>query len=692
MANPIFILDIGPDGVVATHPARVELPVFVKPIPEEKKTTDFNTIRAQLITLGCMQLPGRGFEFDSSFISPTAEQRFAKFAKLMQALRDQDNSDPKRFPPVSVFGHADPTGADEYNKHLSGRRARAVYGLLTRKRAIWHELYDNSFGGDSWGVRSVRVMLSTPLQQGELPFYTGPAEPGPSPADQKAVRNQTHDAVLAYQKSRHLGESGVPDHGTRDKLFEEYMNAICHDGDGKAFQLTAETDFLARHKDGAGLKGDVQGCGDFNEIFLLSKEQEDLAKHDKVLEEVRNEVYRKDRRVLVFIFEHGTEIDFNKWPCPRVLEGSAGCTIRFWSDYKDRRKRTSNQRTFGRDMDLFVRDEAGKLVLDDQGNPNARLVEETGNTMACRWYHAFAVHSPCERKMEEWIVRIKVDSGAAEPQPLVGRRWVAIAGEEESSPVIRGTTDERGEIRIPVLDERAVVTLKLDAWGKRFKLDDSDSAQSDTTDKPPAAGGDVDPNKFPDEDKFLTFRLAAGALRQMVATDDELPAKQRLYNLGFGQNAPEQWTDDEFKDAVRQYRKFKGLGKDANLDGATRIALENDHELSDLGPQPDETDGGGGDGSPATGGGDSGQATGGGDNGQSTQTADTADGSQNGASSDGGQSGDNADAGQAAADSSDDGQTAAAGDNAQSIGSGDAGQSTGGGDASSTDSGDSSRA
>src|SRR5688572_30829860 len=130
MANPVFVIDIGPDGVVATHPGRIQLPVMVAPVPEEKKTKDFNAIRPQLMCIGCMKLPGRGFEFDSSFVSPESKNKFRKFADLMNSLRKQDSQN--RFPPLSVFGHADPTGDDDYNKQLSGRRARAVYGLLIR--------------------------------------------------------------------------------------------------------------------------------------------------------------------------------------------------------------------------------------------------------------------------------------------------------------------------------------------------------------------------------------------------------------------------------------------------------------------------------------------------------------------------------------------------------------------------------
>jgi hypothetical protein len=595
MANPIFILDIGPDGVVATHPRRVELPVLIAPVPEERKTKDFNTVRQHLVTIGCMMLPGRGFEFDSSFISPQSETRFRKFADLMLTLQKQDDAEPKRFPPCSVFGHADPTGTDEYNKALSGRRARAVYALLVRNKKIWQNLYSNSFGGDEWGIRSIRTMLSIPLQKGEAPFFTGPVEPGSTQEEKKALEKQTHDAIAAYQEKRGLfppGKgTGKDDFKTRELLFGEYMDAICHDGTGAPFRLVAERDFLCRNRDGDGLKGDVQGCGEFNEIFLLSQEEEDLAKKDKVLEAVRNEVYRANRRVVVYIFKHGSEIDPKKWPCPRAIEGPYGCTLRFWSDYKDRRKHTSERRTFGEKMDLFERDEDGNLIVDADGKPAPRKPEETGNTLACRWYHGFAIHSPCERQMQEWVLRIRVDSSKKEPEPLKGRRYVVVTGEVETAAVIRGTTNDKGEIRIPVFDEHVKMTLKLDAWGKLFALDDN-TPTGKAGDPPPAdkpdAGTGFDTDSFPDEDKFLTFELDCGALRRMEPTDDELPTKQRLYNLGFGLNAPKQWTDEEFTNAVRQYRNSRNLGKGSDLDGATRIKIQEDHEGEDEPPPPDE--------------------------------------------------------------------------------------------------------
>ena len=599
MANPIFIIDIGPDGVVAAHPERTQLPVLVAPVPEGKKAESYNTIRSQLVAIGCMQLPGAGFEFDSSFISPQSANRFTKFARLMQSLKAQDPAG--RFPPCSVFGHADPTGDDEYNKTLSGRRARAVYALLTRKFKIWDYLFNNSLGGDQWGMRSIRMMLSIPLQKGEPQFYWGPIEPGPDKTEQDRVQKLTHAELVEYQRARKLPASGFPNDPTREKLFQEYMNAICRDPHDQAFSLDPERDFIAKGKDkdktyaGSGLKGDVQGCGDFNEIFLLTKAEDDEAQKDKTKQAARNELYRVDRRVLVYIFKHGTEIDFNHWPCPRSSEESKGCTLRFWSDYKDRRKRTAERRTFGKKMDLFQRDESGNLVLDGNGNPTQLKVEETGNTMACRWYHAFAVHSPCERKTEEWVVRIHLDSVKTFTQPLVGRRYVVFAGETESSAVMRGTTNEQGEIRIPVFDEHTRMTVKLDAWGELFTFDNKtsdgktggngDGSSQDNQKPDPVTGA------FPDEDKFMTLQLDAGALRQMTAASDELPSKQRLFNLGYGIHSPDEWTDEQFKDAVAEYRHSRTLGESNTLDDKTRQRLVWDHEVSDPGPQPDDTDG-----------------------------------------------------------------------------------------------------
>jgi len=167
MASPIFMLDIDPVGVVATHPRHLELPALVAPVPEGDAPKSHNTLRARLLAIGCMRLFKEGFAFDSSLVSPLAERSFTRLAKLLLAIRKQDDADPKRFPPCSVFGHTDPTGEVGYNKTLSGRRARAVYAVLTRDTDIWDDLYQHAHGGDDWRHRGLQVMLR------RLGFFSG---------------------------------------------------------------------------------------------------------------------------------------------------------------------------------------------------------------------------------------------------------------------------------------------------------------------------------------------------------------------------------------------------------------------------------------------------------------------------------------------------------------------------------------
>src|SRR5262245_38531658 len=131
MANPIFVLDETEEGVVATHTARVELPVLTAHTIEENRSKFLNTIRPSLVTIACMNLTNKGFEFDSSFVGPKSRDRFTAFAELMKRLSKDDPTGAGRFPPITIFGHTDPSGDEAYNKRLSGRRAKAMFGLLT---------------------------------------------------------------------------------------------------------------------------------------------------------------------------------------------------------------------------------------------------------------------------------------------------------------------------------------------------------------------------------------------------------------------------------------------------------------------------------------------------------------------------------------------------------------------------------
>src|SRR5205085_770825 len=109
------------------------------------------------------------------------------------------------------------------------RRAKAIFGLLTRTPKVWDELIDKPFMGDDWKSRNALKTMSD---------FTG------SP-------------------------KGTP----RQKLIEAYMAAIC------PFVLTKQ-DFLARGADAQG-KGDFQGCSEFNPLVILSTEDEKQLKKDE---------------------------------------------------------------------------------------------------------------------------------------------------------------------------------------------------------------------------------------------------------------------------------------------------------------------------------------------------------------------------------------------------------------------------
>lgn len=601
MANAVFFVDLGPDGAVAVHPQRLQLPVLLSPVSAERRGKDLNTVREPLVAIGCMALPHHHFEFDSSFIGPSAARQFTKFAKLMLLLKEQDDAQPKRLPPVTLFGHADPTGRDEYNATLSGRRALAVYGVLTRRLDIWDTLF-KSHQGDQWGRAAVRRMLGVSLRPRdvppEAPFFAGPAEPA-TPADRPALERATDEAIQAYKRARPELKAREPvsatlDTPTRHRLFEEYMDVLCHDEGGERFRLDPTQHFLARNKDRTGFKGDVQGCGEFNPIFLLSKAEDDLFNSKVEFHETRNRLYARNRRVVVYIFRHGTEIDPGKWPCPSASKGNPPantepCKDRFWSDKTARVACGEERRAFGKEMELAEPDDDGNFPLDGSGNVAFRDIGVTGNTMGCRFYHGFAMHSPCEAGLKEWVVRFRIDglvkpNEVARPVPLANRRYVLTMGESQVSAVVRGALDEKGELRIPVLDPHVRMTLKLDVWGK-LPGPAGPGPAPDPKDDPDA----LRDGKFPDEDRFLTLTLDAGALKKIRSDEDQddLASRQRLYNLGFGPPDPAKWDRERDQvPAARAYRSSRRLPDAADL----RSELEQEHELRDAAPPVDPED------------------------------------------------------------------------------------------------------
>lgn len=337
-----------PGGVAAPHARRVVLPVLVAPTAE----VAFNTVRPPLLPIACWRLEDMRFDFDSSFVNPEARVELTAFASLWKRCGG---------PPASVFGHADPVGDDVYNKTLSGRRATAVYGLLTRRTDLWEDLHAHPFGGDTWGTRTTQSMLAA------LGHDPGPIDGQAGP--------RTNGAVRAFQQEQGLPEDGAVGPGTRKQLFAAYMDAICADEAGQPFVLAPE-DFLGKGADPEG-KADYQGCSEFNPLLVFSKaeNQQLSAPSNKPLRNAQNQ---PNRRVVVFLFPAGTKIPPGKWPCPRVKEGVADCKAMFWPDGDHRRDFQEQRRDY----------------------------PTTHDTFACRFYDGMARRSPCEVVRKTLAVRL----------------------------------------------------------------------------------------------------------------------------------------------------------------------------------------------------------------------------------------------------------------------------------------------
>lgn len=295
---------------------------------------EFNAIELDFAPEACVRFDDVRFEFDSSFIGPEAKTELKLLGQLL-------NEDATR--PASVFGHADPTGDDNYNKQLSGRRAQAMYGLLTRKTDLWEDLFKHPQGGDNWGGRSIQIMVATLGHQSVKDFQLSPQGAG-------------------------LVPDGDPGPKTRGKLFRAYMDSICVDDKDQPFTIDPAKGFLAHGADTGG-KGDFQGCSEFNPDMVFSKPEDDKFKKPQNKTE-RDDENRINRRVVVYLFRSGSEIKPASWPCPRVKEGVAQCRTRFHSDGDFRRTpRGDTRRTFQVD----------------------------NNTFACNFYDRISLLSPCEQ-------------------------------------------------------------------------------------------------------------------------------------------------------------------------------------------------------------------------------------------------------------------------------------------------------
>lgn len=345
-----LIHSVSEAGVTAEHPIIEELPVLVAPTTDD----EFNTIRVAPVAVACWLVEDICFEFDSSVLGPKVAPGLAHLAKLFEKYPPPSIAERKIPPepgyPLSLFGHADPVGQDDYNKDLSGRRAKAIYGLLTRDSGSWEGLYSRPSSNDKWGTKSLELMMNE--------VHSSPIGTNPD--------------VSSYQH----------DKAERKRLYEDYMGRLW----GLEFKLE-KRDFLAAGTDPDG-KGDYQGCSEFNPILLFSQEEEEKYQRDADKTE-RNAENQPNRRVMVLVFRKGSRVDPKKWPCPRAKDGTAECEDQFWSPPRDRKWRHRHL--------------PGKR----------REYGETKDTFACRFYDQLVgpvYTSPCEQPSKLTTLHMHLDA------------------------------------------------------------------------------------------------------------------------------------------------------------------------------------------------------------------------------------------------------------------------------------------
>ena len=383
-------------------------------------TDDFNSVRMRLIPVACWRVDDIRFAFDSSMVLPAVRDEMPALAKMIakHSIDDPAKAGVKLAPPVALFGHADPVGNDDYNKSLSGRRAAAIYGLVTRRDEVWEDLYSNtgifaqSAAGDKWGTGAIQIMLNEVA--------------GPVPVDGKQGP-ETQSAIRDFQSQNGLAADGNAGPATRKQLFLAYMDKICVDDKGAPFTIDRTDGFVAKGVDAAG-KVDFQGCGEFNPTLIFSAPKNSKFEQSKDKSQ-RNQENAPNRRVLALLFRPGSVVLPEKWPCPRAKEGTAGCKKRFFSDGDARR----NRRLPDRD----------------------RTAKQDKDTFGCRFYARLLTKSPCEKILVTFSFRLYD----------LEHKFIALAPFElrvGGKPPIKALADPNGFAIVPDVEAPNQVLIR---WG-----------------------------------------------------------------------------------------------------------------------------------------------------------------------------------------------------------------------------------
>jgi outer membrane protein OmpA-like peptidoglycan-associated protein len=482
-------------GIVAKYPPRGPRVFHVAPT-HDGSITNTVVLDPWPTPTACVRLDHARFGFDSSFPRATLSTELDR----LFALRPP--GDPKGHK-LAVFGHADPTGDEAYNKTLSGRRAKAIYALLTRQPELWDELHQGAFRGDRWGVESLYACLE------RLGYEPGPA--------QAKVTPKFHAAVRAFQKERGLEPNGRTEKPTRVALFGAYMDALTagHGGTPRAY---TPKDFVGEGLD-RGHRGAYQGCGERNPAMVLSDaEAKELDKPNR--RDERNRVQAVNRRVLIFLYEPDDVRFMDVWECPAATEGPSACNKVAWSD---------------KDYRLAPRD-------------TRREIRRGGKTFGCQFYDFTARLSPCEAlkgTLRVWLLD-------EEHQRMPGARYrlkVLNSVREGTADTARGREGFVLESELPLGVDTTI------EWGDGARFEDNHEASP--LDRLLDAGFDTGSIDFAHGIRprggTLSYRGEIKTNAEVIARrDGDVGDALRLLNLGF--LLPGGTVDD----AEQRYRRRYG--------------------------------------------------------------------------------------------------------------------------------------
>lgn len=283
-----------------------------------------------------VRITGMLFETDKTFLLPRSLGSIKAFKRL---------HDKRRPRAVLIVGHTDTMGAKKHNLTLSVNRARAIEAYMRDQVEPWLDWYGSDKGGQRWGVREDKYMLSHLVDASGAPFYAGTID--------SSATKEYHDALRAFQRwSNEARGTSLKVDGLAQGKGETRRALIT------AYMAEDETTLPA------GATVLVHGCGELHPAKVTG---------DEVAEE-------ENRRVEVFFFP-GPVAPPPRDPCP-----DPGCAE--YEQWLGQAEETIDLRDDLATLEVAVVDQGGLPVADaevtidglgaDRGTsgPDGRLVLE----------------------------------------------------------------------------------------------------------------------------------------------------------------------------------------------------------------------------------------------------------------------------------------------------------------------------